>query len=329
MRAEAGATVVYTGRCRPELPPGLPALDEWGALPRQLHEVLAGAGRLVVLDAPSFPYESLSEAEWDLPMALALPPGLGFDTLAALLGPPVLSRLGLHDLVAGDDATGWDLVADEFVLPRGRFVAAAGDAALVAHVTGGDPPALGDRAAKAAFRAQADAAVAAAAGSSTGEASRALVVGCGRGAWAQVLARLGYAPVSFDLDREAVQEARRHFPGLAFHEFDGDTGLGGAPDDASLALLAGTFTRLEPSVRARVLGQAWAGLRPGGGLLVLDRLVGEPGEPGWMAVSDLVAAMAEASTGEAALEDVRSLRLGGEALHGSGLLSFRKPGTER
>jgi hypothetical protein len=328
VRAEAGATVVYTGRCRPELPPGLPVLDEWGVLPRQLHEVLAGAGRLVVLDAPSFPYESLSEAEWDLPMALALPPGLGFDTLAALLGPPVLSRLGLHDLVAGDDATGWDLVADEFVLPRGRFVAAAGDAALVAHVTGGDSPALGDRAAKAAFRAQA-AAVAAAAGNSAGEASRALVVGCGRGAWAQVLARLGYAPVSFDLDREAVQEARRHFPGMAFHEFDGDAGLGGAPHDAGLALLAGIFTRLEPSGRARVLGQAWAGLRPGGVLLVLDRLVGEPGEPGWMAVSDLVAAVSEASAGAAGLEDVRSLRSEAGGLHETGLLSFRKPGTER
>ncbi|MFH1330805.1 MAG: hypothetical protein ABIJ48_09185, partial [Actinomycetota bacterium] len=135
-------------------------------------------------------------------------------------------------------------------------------------------------------------------------------------------------PVSFDLDRAALQQARRHFPGLAFHEFSGDAGLGGAPDDAGLALVAGTLSRLDPPARARVLGQAWAGLRPGGALLVLDRLVGEAGEPGWLAAGEVVATMAEASAGEAALEDVRALRSVAGGLHETGVLAFRRPGGE-
>ena len=99
-------------------------LDDREVLPRQLHQALTGAERLVVLDALSFPYESLDDDEWDLPMALALPPGLSFDARRALLGPPVLSRLGCDDLVADGDAAGWGRwLADEFVLPRGQFLA--------------------------------------------------------------------------------------------------------------------------------------------------------------------------------------------------------------
>ncbi len=297
-------------------------------LPRELHQALDGAERLVVLDALSFPYESLDEAEWDLPMALALPSGLAFDTLRALLGPPVLSRLGLHDLVACRADALVELAADEFLLPRGRLLGGfEGEAALVAHVAAGAAPALGTRMAKASFQARA-AAVADAAGRPLGEASRALVVGCGRGAWAQVLARLGYSPVSFDADREALEEARRHFPGFVFFEAGGGGSLAGAPDVTGLALLAGVLARLDPPGRARVLEQAWAGLHPGGVLLVIDRLVGQSGEPGWMAAGEVVAAVSEASAGAAALEDVRALRSATGALHETGLLAFRRPGGE-
>ena len=153
-------------------------------------------------------------------------------------------------------------------------------------------------------------------------------MGCGRGAWAQVLARLGYAPVSFDLDPAALGEARRHFPDLVFHQFEGDLDRDGAPDATGLALFAAALTRLDLPGRARALGRAWAGLRPGGVLVVVDRLIGEPGEPGWMAAGEVVAAVSEASAGAAALEDVRSLRTGSGGLRRTGLLAFRRPGGE-
>jgi len=327
VRAE-GATVVYAGRRRPALLPGTVVLDDWAVLPRPLNEALAVAERLVVLDALSFPYESLDEVGWDVPMALALPSELGLDAWRALLGPPVLSRLTLDDLVIGGDDAGWERLAEEFALPRGQWLAGpADDAGLVAHVLAGAPPCLGRREEKAAFLREA-AAVAEAAGRATGPSPSALVLGCGRGAWAQVLARLGYAPVGFDCDLEGLAEARRNFPGLAFREGGEPGGLAGAPEACAVALLAGGLAAQAPGHRQQVLAQAWEALRPGGSLLVLDHLAGRPGEPGRMAADEMIAAVQAAAAGEAVLDDVRARLDAGASPPGRGLLAFRRPGPE-
>ena len=70
-------TLVYAGRfadkvSSAKLPDGCEVLSEWDVLPSQL-TALEHAAMLVVLDLFSFPFESMTEKQRDVPLVVILP----------------------------------------------------------------------------------------------------------------------------------------------------------------------------------------------------------------------------------------------------------------
>jgi SAM-dependent methyltransferase len=105
-------TLVYAGRfadkvSTAKLPEGSVVLGEWDVLPFQL-AVLEHATTLVVLDLFSFPFESMTERQWDVPLVVILPPGFDTPFLSAVFDEAVLARLGFFDRVATADRELWE-----------------------------------------------------------------------------------------------------------------------------------------------------------------------------------------------------------------------------
>lgn len=80
------------------------ALDGWSADRSELLRRLDAAGSLVVLDAMSFPWESLREHDRDLPLTVVLPQQLGVPALDEVLGKPLLRHLTPADRLVDDRA---------------------------------------------------------------------------------------------------------------------------------------------------------------------------------------------------------------------------------
>ncbi len=90
---------------------GLPGdhtiLSDWDVLPVQLPAVLERASCLVVLDAFSFPLESLSGDLQDVPLILLLPEGFDAGFLTTVFGGAAFAGLGFFDRVAAADDDVW------------------------------------------------------------------------------------------------------------------------------------------------------------------------------------------------------------------------------
>ena len=90
---------------------GLPGdhtiLSDWDVLPVQLSAVLGRASCLVVLDAFSFPFESLSGDLQDVPLILLLPEGFDAGFLTTVFGGAAFAGLGFFDRVAAADDDVW------------------------------------------------------------------------------------------------------------------------------------------------------------------------------------------------------------------------------
>src|SRR5215203_5607302 len=115
MSEEAAAsprTLVYAGRfadkvSSAKLPEGCEVLGEWDVLPSQL-AALEHAATLVVLDLFSFPFESMTEKQRDVPLVVILPSGFDAPFLSAVFDEAVLGRLGFFDRVATADRDLWE-----------------------------------------------------------------------------------------------------------------------------------------------------------------------------------------------------------------------------
>jgi SAM-dependent methyltransferase len=128
---------------------------------------------------------------------------------------------------------------------------------------------------------------------------RALVIGCGLGDDAELLASRGWSVVAFDISTEAIRWARERFPrsAVAYHVVD----LFDAPGDwrrkFDLVVEAYTLQVLPPELRARAvpLMADWVSV---GGLLCLiarGREVSEPpGQMPWPLTQPEVRAFADA-----------------------------------
>ena len=84
-------TLVYAGRfadkvSSAKLPDGCEVLGEWDVLPSQL-VALEHAATLVVLDLFSFPFESMTEKQRDVPLVVILPSGFDAPFLSAVFKP--------------------------------------------------------------------------------------------------------------------------------------------------------------------------------------------------------------------------------------------------
>lgn len=86
--------VVWSGRFSSPLGEGL---DDWNAPPSLLHDRLAAARELVVLDPLSYPWRSMTDVERLVPLVVVLPDDLDARTTGLLLGNPLLSRVTPFD----------------------------------------------------------------------------------------------------------------------------------------------------------------------------------------------------------------------------------------
>ena len=105
-------TLVYAGRfadkvSSAELPEGCEVLSEWEVLPFRL-AALERVTTLVVLDLFSFPFESMTRGQWDVPLVVILPSGFDPSFLSAVFEEAVLGRLGFFDRVATADRDLWE-----------------------------------------------------------------------------------------------------------------------------------------------------------------------------------------------------------------------------
>ncbi len=111
--------VVYAGRfseriAKAGLPPDCLVLSDWQVLPAQLGSALRRATDLIILDPLSFPFESMTDEQRDMPIVLTIPTGSESFAIDEVLGEPLLSNLGLFDrIVTGDDAL-WNELAQKY-----------------------------------------------------------------------------------------------------------------------------------------------------------------------------------------------------------------------
>jgi len=350
--SETGKTIVYTGRWPVDLPAHVDvvALDEWQVLPRDLERALDRAAQLIILDSLSFPFDLLPSRLWDVPMAVALPAGLDHRELDPLLGGPVLSRLGFHDLLIGSQEPCTEL-ARTYHLPRAHHLdpgdgepAAAvprlvDQAALhrevhaqlqARSVRRRDAWVLRTRAGKSAFNVE-SAAVALelkriAAQLPWGTSGRAVILGCGSGEWLMVALRAGFKVTGFDLSHAAVERSHFNYPEVPVRHPGTQPAAHGSAETADVALVNGALGPLNQEARWRMLEWLWSMLRPGGCLVVLDDCVGERGGD-WIPAADLTAAVVEVTANHAVLQEARALRLDGESYHRVGLITYAKLGA--
>lgn len=78
----------------------------------ELHAAVADAAVLIVLDPFRFPFDSLRESDWEIPVVASLPRDRPAATLVETLHEPLLSRLTFFDRVATEDDALWGLLRE-------------------------------------------------------------------------------------------------------------------------------------------------------------------------------------------------------------------------
>jgi SAM-dependent methyltransferase len=113
---------------------------------------------------------------------------------------------------------------------------------------------------------------------------RALVIGCGLGDDAELLASLGWSVVAFDISAEAIRWARERFPQSAveYRVVDLFEGRGNWRRQFDLVVEVYTLQVLPPALRARAVPLMADWVSVGGVLCVIARGRGESDPPGQM-----------------------------------------------
>lgn len=109
--------VVYAGRFADQvfgLPEGYRILSEWDVLPWQLAASARGAPALVVIDLLSFPFEAMTDDQWDIPLVVVLPGGFDAGFLSTVFGEPLFAHLGFFDRVATPDDAVWEELSQTY-----------------------------------------------------------------------------------------------------------------------------------------------------------------------------------------------------------------------
>lgn len=279
---------VWTGRFPDAWPDGA---DGWNT-PRAtvLHE-LAAADEVVVLDAPSFPWQDLTGSLRDAPLVVRLPHDLDAEQIRLLLGDAFLSRVTAHDVLIEDRAEVRKALSEAFELPD---VWAEYDEQLV----------VADRAAARAAKPRHNQLVQAI----TDELAACLV-----GVDEPLIAVGGETEL-----RPAVVELAR--PGSSAHRLE-HFGVAELPDPDAVVLLLRDGGQSSEE-RVAMIRAAHDVLHPGGHLLVLGHVVTETdGAPNpW--IGELFDDLNEGTGTSVHLEELRSLRWSGDAMNRGILLRF-------
>lgn len=335
---QTGAPVIYAGRFAKEVSRSLPdreILDEWEVLPHQLVEATREASGLVVLDLLSFPFEAMTDEQWDIPLLAMPPPELDAGTLITVFGPALFDRLGPFDRIATADPKLWGTLRRRYSWANSQLIRLESRtpekaAAEIPALLESTPEDLHFK--KAAHRVEAQALAPRLAALRHAHADApldVLEVGAGDGQW----------PTSFDLfgtnfsgvytSEDAVEAARRDFPEHSFSLPEKGFRLG-QPDNTFALSFSVNFMRVQPDpARMKLISEMWRATRPGGSMIfVEDFVTGGSGDSGVssLSVSGFVELVVEATAGRVVLDHVESLRYPGEDVVRGGLISLRKLG---
>lgn len=334
--SQTGAPVIYAGRFADAVSRSLQyneVLDEWEVLPHRLAEVIRGASSMMILDPLSFPFEAMTDEQWDLPVLVVPPQEFDAETLITVFGPALFEHLGPFDRVATADPELWDTL-------RRRYSWATGQGVQLESRTPGEAadelrPLLeiafeNLHRRKAAHRTEARtlaSRLAAHRRDQSGGPLNVLEVGAGDNRW----------PTSFDLSRsrfsgvytgeDAVETARRDFPEYSFARPEKGFRLP-QPSDTFDVSFSVNFMRVQPDpARSTLVSEMWRVTRPGGRIIILDDFVtGGSGRAGAssLTVSRFVELVDEATAGRVVLDHVESLLYPGEDMFRGGLFSLQK-----
>jgi hypothetical protein len=335
---------VFAGRVPVEDPGGV-VISE--ALPRAIRPV--DPSHWVIVDPIAFPYDAMAERHWDAPVSVVLPSDFGADSLIAVLGGPLFSRLTPFDVVVSP-AWLWKEVRESYALaetqwrqPRTRtelvvrdLVAAAKRADLLAGLLAGAQTPddstrmlskwdVRSRRPKARYQAEL-------------EVLKPML----RRVLAAVPPGRSRAAIEFSDDvhgfvsvmgRTATEVlVARHDPataavtGMAYPDFAvGSPHLGGSlelrPEHADLAV---GLVEQPDAAPVAFLAEVWDGLRVGGSLVVVLRA-----EARTWTLDRLSRLLLEVSAGHTVLTEVGGARDPGTGRASSALFAFTKLGAPR
>lgn len=89
-------------------------LSDWDVAPTRLYPLFDHAQELTVVDPLSFPWESLRDGDWDIPITVHLPDEPQLSQAISLLDRPLLSRLGFFDRISVDDDALWHRLRQQY-----------------------------------------------------------------------------------------------------------------------------------------------------------------------------------------------------------------------
>ena len=347
-------TLVYAGRfaekvSSAELPEGCKVLSEWDVLPFQL-AALKRATTLIVLDLFSFPFESMTREQWDVPLVVILPSGFDPSFLSAVFEEAVLGRLGFFDRVATADRDLWEELRLRYrwaasqrielhcSLPEDVAAEICGlleQEAAAPISSGEDYERIQYDLDKAVHRVQSEALgpqFAAARGVLAEDVPfEALEVGMGVGRWVPELNPANIRFTGLDFSGEMIQAARADFPEGRFDLLEENLIFPYAEESFDLAFTVSVLRHNPTSAKRTLISEMWRVTRPGGRLMFLEDFVSRGRTPGStiypMSIGAFVDLVLEATAGRVVLEHFEALRYPHDPFFRGGLLSLSKIGT--
>jgi len=339
--------VIYAGRfvdqiASADLPGNCIVLGEQDALPHKLTGVLDRANTLVFLDLHSFPLKALTDDHWDVPMVVALPSGIGADSLTGTFGSVLFEHLTFFDRIIAPDSEPWEELRRRYRWAESQRVQTnsghPGDIARAVRISLVTEPSSNLSFNKAMHRVQAAALAArfaAARGNrETSVALDVLEVDAGAGRWMSSFDPTNTRYVGIDAREDLVGAARANFPEGRFDLLGSDLLFPYEDESFDLVFSVTVMHHYPAPARHTLLSEMWRVTRPGGRLLFLENFVTPRGPEGPdiypMPVREFVDLVLSATTGQVVLEHVESLRYPGEDLRRGGLISLLRlgvPGT--
>lgn len=333
-----GVPVIYAGRFANEVTSGLPdnkVLNEWQVLPYQLADALWGASVLAVLDPLSFPFEAMTDEQWDTPILIVPHQEFDAETLITVFGAALFDRLGPFDRVATAEPKLWDTLRRRYSWANSQHVrlefrSPREAAAELRPPLENTPEHLRHK--KATHRIETRALSSRITGlrqAHAGAPLDVLEVGSGDGSWPT-----GFNPSETRFSGvytsdEAVEAARRDFPEHSFSLPEKGFGLVQSDDTFDLSFSVNFIRVQSDSVRSALVSEMWRVTRPGGRMIfVEDFVTGGSKDLGIssLSVSEFVEQVVEATAGRVVLDHVESLLYPGEDMFRGGLISLQKLG---
>ena len=344
-------TLVYAGRfadkvSSAELPEGCEVLSEWDVLPFRL-AALERASTLVILDLFSFPFESMTREQWDIPLVLLLPSGFEASFLSAVFEEAVLGRLGFFDRVATADRDLWkelrlryrwagsQRIELHFSHPEklaAEICSRLEEEAATPISPGEDYDPTFD---KATYRVQSEALgpqFSAARGVRAEDVPfEVLEVGVGSGRWASKLDPTNTRLTGLDVSGDMIQAVRADFPEGRFDLLEENLIFPYAEESFDLAFTVCVLRHNPLSAKRTLISEMWRVTRPGGQLVFLEDFVSEKRALGFtvypMSIGGFVDLVLQATAGRVVLEHFEALRYPHDPFFRGGLLSLSKVGT--